>query len=214
MAEPWAEAGYICFCIDLQHSPSRTRKQGYDWCKPAKQGDGCTYFIYGDARSWKPSSFKSEFFRLFKICFVACFPVCTNLSGSGAQYWESKGLAMLSDGLLLFNSCEQIADWSGAPYCIENPVGCIPTHHRKPDYYFHPWFYGDLYQKYTCLWTGGGFIMPRSKYLTKPEGVTQKIWEMSPGLDRQNLRSETPPMFARAVFEAQNGIMASPITTL
>lgn len=189
MARPWAEAGVTCFCIDIQHSQARTRKNGFFKCE--QTGTGKIYYIFGDARSWKPSQFQKDFFNTYKIIFVACFPVCTNLSGSGAQFWENKGLAMLTDGLLLFNSCEQVADWSGAPYCIENPVGCIPTHHRKPDYYFHPWYYGDLYQKYTCLWTGNGFVMPESQYLTKPNGVTQKIWLASPGLDRTDFRSET-----------------------
>jgi hypothetical protein len=198
MAEPWAAAGCVCICVDIQHSQSKTRKHGYAEVKTV--GLGMIYFVYGDARSWKPTNFRKDFFEHYKIVFVACFPVCTNVSGSGAQYWELKGLAMLSDALLLFNACEQIADWSGAPYCIENPVGCIPTHHRKPDHYFHPWFYGDLYQKYTCLWTGNGFKMPEAKYLTKPGGVTQKIWLMSPGIERQDLRSETPRGFAQEVF--------------
>lgn len=116
--------------------------------------------MYGDARSWKPSNFCPEFHSKYRIVFVSCFPVCTNLAGSGAQDWILKGIAMLTDGLMLFNACEQIAAWSGAPYMCENPVGTIPAHHRKPDFYFQPWEYGDLYSKKTCLWTGNGFEMP------------------------------------------------------
>ncbi len=200
MMKPFAEAGFICICIDLQHSISRTKKRGYD--RVDEFGKGRIYFVYGDARSWKPTDFKHDFFKHFKISFVAAFPVCTNVSGSGAQYWPIKGLPQLTDSLLLFNACEQIASWSGAPYCIENPVGCIPTHHRKPDYYFHPWYYGDLYQKYTCLWTGNGFVMPDQQYLTKPKGVTQRIIDLSPNPERKDLRSETPQGFAREVFKA------------
>lgn len=200
MARPWAENGYTCICVDIQHSIRATKKGQHK--VERFEGGGEIHYVWGDARSWKPSQFDKEFHKKYRICFVACFPVCTNLAGSGAQDWELKGLAMLTDGLMLFNSCEQIADWSGAPYGLENPVGCIPTHHRKPDYYFHPWFYGDLWQKYTCLWTGNGFVMPERKFITKPDGVTQKIWLASPGADRQDERSETPEAFARAVFEA------------
>jgi hypothetical protein len=203
MMVPWAEAGYTCICVDIQHSIRATRKQGYASLEKF-EGGGEIYKVYGDARSWKPSMFDKEFHSKYRVVFVACFPVCTNVARSGAQDWEHKGLAMLTDGLMLFNSCEQIADWSGAPYALENPVGCIPTHHRKPDYYFHPWYYGEMYQKYTCLWTGNGFKMPERKYLTKPEGTKQKIWLEPPGLDRQDIRSETPIEFARAVYSANS----------
>lgn len=205
MARPWAENGYTCICVDIQHSIRATRKR--QWKVEEFEGGGSIHFMYGDARSWKPRDFHPEFFKHYRIAFVACFPVCTNLAGSGAQDWQLKGLAMLTDGLMLFNACEQIADWSGAPYCLENPVGCIATHHRPADYYFHPWHYGDLYQKYTCLWTGNGFVMPEKKYITKPEGVTQKIWLAPPGLDRQDERSETPEGFAKAVFDSNNKIV-------
>lgn len=206
MARPWAEAGYTCICIDIQHSIRATRNR--KWNIEKYEGGGCIHFMYGDARSWRPADFDGSFHKNYGICFVACFPVCTNVSRSGSQDWGNntkrplKQIPMLMDALMLFNSCEQVAAWSGAPYCIENPTGAIPTHYRKPDYYFHPWHYGDLWQKYTCLWTGNGFIMPEKKYITMPEGVTQKIWFEGPGLDRQDLRSETPEAFARAVFEA------------
>jgi hypothetical protein len=211
MARPWAEAGYTCICVDIQHSIRATRKR--KWKVEYFEGGGSIHFMYGDARSFRPADFDREFHSRYYIAFVACFPTCTNLSGSGSQDWGNgtgeplKRIPMLMDGLMLFNACEQVAAWSGAPYCIENPVGCIPTHYRKPDYYFHPWHYGDLHPKYTCLWTGGGFIMPDKKYITKPEGVTQKIWLASPGLDRQDERSETPEAFARAVFEVNNKIV-------
>lgn len=205
MCEPWAEAGFICFAVDIQHSVRSTRKKQHEIKK--FDGGGEIHYIYGDARSWKPSDIDKQFFQKYVIRFVACFPVCTNLAGSGAQDWNLKGLAMLTDGLMLFNSCIQIADWSGAPYCIENPTGCIPSHFRKPDYYFHPWHYGELYQKYTCLWVGNGFVMPNKKYITKPEGVTQKIWLEPPRLDRQDIRSETPRAFACAVFESNSKLI-------
>ena len=138
----------------------------------------------------------------YKIVFVACFPVCTNLAGSGAQDWSQKGLSMLCDGLQLFNACEVAAAWSGAPFVCENPSGVIPTHHRKADYTFQPWEYGDSYTKRTCLWVGNGFKMPSPTVTIKPDNVTQKIWLASPGPNRQDERSETPMGFARAVFNS------------
>lgn len=200
MMLPWAEAGYICLCIDIQHSIHATKAGKHRVTR--FKGGGEIHFLYGDARSWKPTMFDRNFFQKYRIAFVSCFPTCTNLAGSGAQDWDLKGIAMLTDGLMLFNSCEQIADWSGAAYLLENPVGTIPSHHRKPDYYFNPWNYGEMYQKKTCLWTGNGFVMPEFKHVIKPEGITQAIWKMPPGADRQDKRSETPMEFARAVFKS------------
>ena len=202
MARPWAEAGYTCFCIDIVHS-IRATKSGKHKVERF-EGGGEIHYLYGDARSWSPTKWRADFFRTYQIRFVACFPVCTNLSGSGSQDWVQKGIPMLCDGLQLFNACETIAEWSGAPYMIENPVGAVTRHHRESDYTFHPWEYGDLYTKRTCLWTGNGFKMPPPVYDAEPDGVTQKIWLASPGASRQKERSETPAGFARAVFESNH----------
>ncbi len=196
MATPWAEAGLTCYCVDLQHPVRNNVVKEFE-------GGGRVIFTYGDARYWTPPAGA-------RIVFVAAFPVCTHLtSKSGARDMSNKngatpkkGIPQLCDGLLLFNSCYCAASWSGAPFCVENPSGVIPTHFRACDYTFQPWFYGDGYQKLTCLWTGNGFVMPEREYIRKPDGTTQKIWEMWPGEERQNKRSETPAGFARAVFEA------------
>ena len=46
MARPWAEAGYECWCIDIQHSIRRDRT--------VRVGDGAIHFVWGDARSYCP----------------------------------------------------------------------------------------------------------------------------------------------------------------
>lgn len=194
MCRSWAEAGYTCYAVDLQHKKRSDRIE--------RVGDGCIIYTYGDARSWTPPSD-------VRIIFVAGFPVCTDMAGSGAQDFSNlksrlpkKGIPQLMDGLILFNSCYQVASWSGAPFMVENPSGVIPTHFRQADYHFQPWEYGDLYNKHTCLWTGNGFIMPPKLHVTKPEGVTDAIWLMSPGKDRANKRSATPINFSNAIFES------------
>jgi len=200
MCLPWAEAGYTCYAVDLQHPVRKNKVKSFD-------SGGKIIFVYGDARYWTPPD-------NVRIIFVSCFPTCTDMAGSGSQDYSNlngripkKGIPQLCDGLLLFNSCYQVAKWSGAPFLVENPSGVIPTHFRKSDYTFHPWFFGDMYQKLTCLWTGNGFVMPEREYITKPVEVTQKIWEMSPGEDRANKRSETPGEFARAIFEVNQPVL-------
>lgn len=148
MAEPWAEVGMTCYCIDLQHSVRKNRIKEY-------LSGGKIIFTYGDARYWTPPAG-------IKVIFFAAFPVCTDMSGSGAQDYSKKngripkkGIPQLMDGLMLFNACYFAGAWSGAPFVVENPSGVIPTHFRESDYTFHPWEYGDDYQKLTCIWTGG-----------------------------------------------------------
>lgn len=133
---------------------------------------------------------------------VFAFPPCTHVTVAGARDFRIKGTAMLRDSLELFSACEHAARWAGVPYMLENPVGKFSDHMGKPDFIFQPWNYGDLTSKKTCLWTGGGFVMPPFIHETKPEGVQELCWKMPPSDDRCDLRSVTPPGFARAVFEA------------
>jgi len=184
-AEPWAAAGVECWCVDLRHPVRRDRREGN------------INFVWGDVRSWAPP----EEIR-GRIVFGAAFPPCTNLAVSGARDFVKKGLHVLTDALETFAACERAFAWAGCPYFVENPVGVVSTHYRKPDFTFEPWQYGDSWTKKTHLWAGGGFVMPEPAVKERPEGVTQKIWLMPPSAERADLRGETPRGFARAVYEA------------
>ena len=185
MVKPWAEAGYECICVDLQH-PIR---------KPTIKGN-ITY-QWGDVRTWWPDPD-------WDIAMVFGAPECTLFAVSGSQDWPKKGLNLLIDALSLVEACRRIGEWSRAPWMIENPVGRLSTMWSKPDYIFQPWNYGDMYQKKTCLWTNDTFVMPEFQITEKPEGVSQAIWEMSPSPERADLRSVTPMGFSRAVFEVNH----------
>lgn len=183
MAKPWAEAGYTCYCVDIQHPAGETR-------------DGNIIRVGANAHDWLPPR--------GAIAFFAAFTPCTDVAVSGARWFQDKGLGALIEALRLFDVSVKLAEWSGAPYLIENPVSVVSSYWRKPDHIFQPWQYGDNYTKKTCLWTGGGFRMPAPKLLEPPLDVSRKIWLMPPGPDRANKRSETPMGFARAVFEANH----------
>lgn len=191
MARPWAEAGVDCICVDVQHSIRRDK------------ADGRIQFVWGDARSWRPPEGR-------KIVFVAAFPPCTHVAGSGSRDFVKKGGAMLRDALETFESCRAAAAWSGAPYMVENPVGVLSSipHIGKPAHWFHPFEFAgyapdpaaDAYTKKTGLWTGNGFVMPDRKPVDPILG--SKMHMLPPSDDRANERSATPKGFARAVFEA------------
>lgn len=188
MVKPWADAGYTCYCIDIQHSIRNRKKEGN------------IYYMWGDVRTWLPPSVVVK-----RIAMIFAFPPCTHVTVSGARDFMSKGTGMLRDSLEMFAAAEHAARWNGARYMIENPVGKFSDHMREPDFIFQPWQYGDMWNKRTCLWVGNGFVVPKIKYKKKPVGVTDKMWFMGPGEDRQNARSETPINFAKAVFEANKG---------
>lgn len=187
MVKPWADAGYECICVDIQHSIRQITQMGR------------IFYVWGDVRTWHPTPE-----QLARLRILFAFPPCTHVAVSGARDFRTKGTAMLRDSLELFSACEHAARWSGAPFMIENPVGKFSDHMGAPDHYFQPWEYGDLWTKKTCLWTGGGFIMPAKKHHFAPAGTVPKIHNMPPSSDRADLRAETPPGFAQAVFEVNS----------
>jgi len=194
MAEPWAEVGIECWCVDIQHSIRRDRQE--------KRGRGVINFVWGDVRSWRPPEGR-------RWVFAAAFTPCTHVSGSGARDFAKKGGYQLRDALEMFEAGRQVCAWSGAPYCCENPVGVLSSipHIGKPDHYFHPhqftgWCAEDNYTKLTCLWTGNGFVMPperKDPLLGPPD---DRIHKAPPTDDRANIRSATPRGFSRATFTA------------
>ena len=194
MAQPWLEAGYECWTVDLQHPPA------YETGGITREGN--LVKVHADLRHpWLCPVDRN------RIAFAFAFPPCDHLAVSGARWFKGKGLRRLSLSVEMFATAAEFCEWSGAPYGIENPVSTISSHWRKPDYTFSPDQYtglcaDDNYTKKTCLWVGNGFIMPepnRDESLGEPD---DRIHRCPPGPDRANIRSATPLGFSRAVFLA------------
>ena len=125
---------------------------------------------------------------------IVAFPPCTHLAVSGARYFEQKRKdGRQQQGIDFFMEftkadCDKIA--------IENPIGIMSTHYRKPDQIIQPWMFGNGETKATCLWL---------KNLTKLEptnivdGREQRIWKMPPGPERAKERSKTFLGIAKAM---------------
>lgn len=182
MVKPWADAGYLCYCVDMQHPKGETR-------------DGNIVRVGANLLDWMPP-------RDVEIVFQAYFPPCTDVAVSGARWFRDKGLGAVIRALELFKRSVDLAELIGAPYVIENPVSTVSSYWRKPDHTFNPSDYGDPYTKLTCLWTGNGFLMPPKTPVEPTLG--SKMHLLPPSDDRANLRSETPMGFARAVFETNH----------
>ena len=180
-AKPWAKAGYLCYCVDIQHPEGENRS-------------GNIIKVKADMLNWLPPR--------GNIQFAAFYPPCTDTAVSGARWFKDKGIGAIINALKLFEVSVKIAEWSKAPYYIENPVSTVSTYWRKPDYTFHPCDYSDPYTKKTCLWVGGGFKMPIKNRVEPTQG--SKMHTLPNNSERAEIRSVTPEGFAKAVFKANS----------
>lgn len=185
MVRPRAEAGASCICYDLQHSIRADRVE--------RVGAGSITYRWADVRSLTAEDIGHPLAAF-------AFPPCTHLAVSGARDFQRKGLRSLIDALEIVESCRVLCENSAAAWMLENPVSRLSSSWRKPDHLFDPCDYGDPWTKRTCLWVGGGFVMPPKARVEPTEG--SKMHLMAPSDDRANLRSATPPGFAHAVFLA------------
>ena len=130
---------------------------------------------------------------------ILAAPPCTEFASSGARWWPDKPPESLTDALAIVDACLRIVHvcqpiW----WAMENPVGRLARFIGPPAYTFDPSDFGDPYTKKTHLW--GRFNHPIKRPVEPTEG--SKMHRIPPGPNRQNIRSETPPGFARAFFEA------------
>lgn len=199
MIQPWLEAGYECWIVDIQHPPA----YGNDGITT----EGRLHKVHADlSRPWLPPVDRH------RIAFVSAFPPCDHLAVSGSRWFKGKGLRRLASSVSMFATAAEFCEWAEAPYLIENPVSNISSHWRKSDYRFSPHHFtgycpDDNYTKKTCLWVGGGFVMPE-QYMAESLGEPDdRIHKCPPGPDRGNIRSATPMGFAEAVFRANGAPM-------
>ena len=222
--KPWRDAGYYCVTFDNQHPV-------FDGQYHLSDG---IWKINLDLLDIEPANILLEIERVIngrsddldslrgiaeRVAFISCYPPCDSLAVSGARWFKGKGLRSLADSVHMFATaadfCEFFqtdGEYPPVPYYIENPVSTISTYWRKPDYMYHPWQYSglepaDCYTKKTCLWIGGGMVMPAAD--CDPDcQPDDRIHKAAPGPDRKNFRSATPAGFARAVFAANAPIQS------
>lgn len=80
---------------------------------------------------------------------IIAFPPCTDLCVSGARWFPEKIMSGEQH-----RSIEFFLQFTRLtiPWAIENPVGIMSSHFRKPDQIIHPWQFGHGEKKQTCLW--------------------------------------------------------------
>lgn len=151
---------------------------------------------------------------------IIAFPPCTHLSSSGQwAYSKGKDISLKIEAIKFFMAfanadCEKIA--------IENPVGVMSSEWRKPNQIIHPWMFGDMASKQTCLWLKGiPNLIPsvnkkpefeyhewRDKRTGKTKRMEKWMYDircLSDRKKRAEIASKTFPGIARAMAEQWGG---------
>ncbi len=196
---PWVDAGHDAILVDPQH--------GFDSYETSDTG--ATVHRVADTLE-EAMPFLGDLIRGRHVAFVAGFPPCTDMAVSGARWFAAKRAAdpmFQAKAVAVAEQCRTVGQLSGAPWFVENPVSVLRRVFGKADHIFDPCDYtafepADNYTKRTCLWAGGGFVMPAPHMDITLGDPDDRIHKAPPSWGRANFRSATPMGFARAVFEA------------
>lgn len=147
---------------------------------------------------------------------IIAFPPCTYLTVTGNRWFNverygDKALKRIDDRekakdffrVFINADCEHIA--------IENPVGIMSTEYRKPDQIIQPYYFGDPFEKRTCLWLKGlPLLTATNKVQPEPRiyyksGNSMPAWyckaSNNKSAERSKIRSKTFPGIAKAMAE-------------
>ena len=84
---------------------------------------------------------------------IIAFPPCTDLAVSGARHFAKKRADGRQQRSIEFFM--RFANVDCPKVAIENPIGIMSSHYRKPDQIIQPYQFGDHARKSTCLWLKG-----------------------------------------------------------
>lgn len=158
---------------------------------------------------------------------IIAHPPCTYLSNAGTRHFslkcnsEEKVKARIQQREKAYEFFMKIINADCEKIVVENPVGYINSHYRKPDQIVHPYYFAkdesdkDNYcLKRTCLWIKGVEKLNINKNIVKPKPVKFSTgnktflkplnWcECVSGSyeERQRNRSKTFPGIAKAMAE-------------
>jgi len=131
-------------------------------------------------------------------------PPCTHLANSGARWFKNK----VKEQADAIEFVRRLLDAPIDRIAIENPIGVLSRHVRKPDQIVHPWQFGHSASKSTCLWLKNLPLLQPTNIVDKGEFHTTKSgrripkwYNLPPSPDRGMKRSITFEGFADAMAE-------------
>lgn len=140
---------------------------------------------------------------------VVAHPPCTRLANSGVRWLSERNLwEELKEAIKFFNIFRDYGRL-GNKIAIENPIPHKYAMEGIRDKYaqiIHPYQFGHMEQKATCLWLYG---LPELKEANNVKNGLdkldkkdrQKLHYLPPGKDRAKLRSKTFPGIAKAMAD-------------
>jgi hypothetical protein len=105
-------------------------------------------------------------------------PPCTYLTVTGNKWFKPEYKDRFptreqdrKDGIAFFMA---LMNANIPKIAVENPIGIMSTHFRKPDQIIQPWQFGHEASKSTCLWLKGLPLLTHTNVVDKGEFVTYK----------------------------------------
>ena len=116
-----------------------------------KHGYGCPFFVTNDGKTHDTPE---------RWDLIIAHPPCTYLTVTGNRWFnvERYGEKAIQrererEQAVVFFLRFTVADCD--KIAVENPIGYMNTHYRKPDQIIHPYYFGEPVRKATCLWLKG-----------------------------------------------------------
>lgn len=150
---------------------------------------------------------------LGKWDLIIAHPPCTYLTVTGNRWFNvekygDKALERIKLREEAFNFFMHFVNADCDKIAIENPVGYVNSHYRKPDQIIQPYQFGDPYEKKTCLWLKGltkleptNIVQPPPRQQIKGGKSMPEWYSNAPKKDRARIRSQTFPGIANAMAE-------------
>ena len=174
--------------------------------------------------------FQNDLFEVvekLKPNVLIAFPPCTNLAISGTRHFQKKienGEQQKSIEFFM-----KIANLNIEHIAIENPIGIMSSKYRKPTQIIQPYYFGDEFQKTTCLWLKNLPLLIHNKtpnlfnekithtnkgefyyFHDKKSGKMkrQPLWYVKARNNHSEIRSKTFPGIAKAMAEQWGHFLA------
>ena len=144
---------------------------------------------------------------------IIAHPPCTYLTVTGNRWFNvekygDKARERLKLREEAVNFFMTLANANCTHIAIENPIGVMSTRWRKPDQIIQPYYFGDPFEKKTCLWLKNlpklqktNEVIPESRQQLKSGKSIPTWYSNAPRAERSKIRSKTFPGFAKAMAE-------------
>lgn len=147
----------------------------------------------------------------YKWDLIIAHPPCTYLCNSGVTWLKNKDGSVNKERLeKMFRAKEFFSAIINAPYCdkicVENPIPHKYGLGKTYTQIIHPWQFGHMERKATCLWLKGlPDLVPsnnvKDEMLKLPKKDQQRLHYLPPSPDRAKLRSKTFRGIAEAMAD-------------